>query len=154
MAQSTSFSQIQSNQAVALFWETNSRGWFYRLWARLTHHASRLLDLDEVLCCNQVQNSHYAGIRAVCIACIRGTLGKSDIFDATFHPVKDSSRSRWLSVALEKLRGHELPPVDLIDIDGTYFVRDGHHRISVARSLGQAYIEAEITQMSLSRPVM
>ena len=48
MAQSTSFSQIQSNQAVALFWETNSRGWFYRLWARLTHHASRLLDLDEV----------------------------------------------------------------------------------------------------------
>lgn len=154
MTQNTSFGQIQSNQAVALFWETSSRGWFYRLWARLSHRALRLLNLDEVLCCNEVQNSHYAGIRTVCIACIRGTLGKSDVFDATFHPVTQSSRSRWLGVALEKLRGHELPPVDLIDVDGTYYVRDGHHRISVARSLGQVYIEAEITKMSLSHPIL
>jgi ParB-like chromosome segregation protein Spo0J len=44
-----------------------------------------------------------------------------------------------------------LPPVDLVELDGTYYVRDGHHRISVARSLGQDYIEAEITKMTLSR---
>lgn len=151
MTQNTSFSQIQSNQAVALFWETSSRGWFYRLWARLTHRATRLLDLEETLRGKQVQNSTYAGMRAVCIACIRGTLGKSDVFDASFHPVKESSRSRWLSIAKEFMRGRELPPVDLVELDGTYYVRDGHHRISVARSLGQDYIEAEITKMTLSR---
>lgn len=151
MMQTVPLNQPPSNQAVTLFWRTSSRGWFFRLWARLTHHATRLLDLEETLCCNQVQNSAFAGVRAVCIDCIRGTLGKADAFDATFHPVKESSRSRWMGIAIEKLRGHELPPVDLIDVEGTYYVRDGHHRISVARSLGQVYIEAEITRMSLSR---
>ena len=151
MLQNSLIGQPQTSQAVSLFWQTTSRGWFYRLWAKLTHRATRLVDLEETLQGNQVQNSHYAGIRAVCIACIKGTLGKSDVFDATFHPVKDSNRSRWLSIALEKLRGHELPPVDLVELDGTYYVRDGHNRISVARSFGQVYIEAEITKMTLSR---
>lgn len=151
MTQDTSFGHIQSNQAVALFWETSSRGWFYRLWSRITHRATRLLNLEEVASGSQVQNSAYAGIRAVCIGCIRGTLGKSDVFDAAFHPVKESSRSRWLGIAREFLRGRELPPVELVELDGTYYVRDGHHRISVARSLGQEFIEAEITRMTLSR---
>jgi hypothetical protein len=150
MMQSASVNQVNSNQAVALFWQTSSRGWFYRLWARMTHRATRLLDLDDTMQCNQVQNSTYAGLKAVCIACIKGTLGKSDVFDAAFHPVKESSRSRWLGIALENLRGRVLPPVDLVDVDGTYYVRDGHHRISVASSLGQAYIEAEITKMTLT----
>jgi hypothetical protein len=154
MTQNTPFGPILTNQAVALFWETSSRGWFYRLWTRLTRRSAQLLDLNEVLSRNEVQNSSYAGIRAVCIACIRGTLGKTDSFDATFHPVKETSRSRWLSIAIEKLRGRELPPVDLVEVDGTYYVRDGHHRISVARSLGQAYIEAEITKMTLSHRLL
>ncbi len=38
-----------------------------------------------------------------------------------------------------------LPPVDLIQLGDTYFVRDGHHRISVARALGYAYIDANVT---------
>jgi len=44
-----------------------------------------------------------------------------------------------------------LPPVELIQVGGCYFVRDGHHRISVARSFGQQYIEAEIIRMQLNR---
>jgi len=154
MMQSPTFDQMSSNQALHLFRESSLLGWFYRLWARLTNRSSRLLDLDEALCCSEVKNSHYAGIRPVCIDRIQGTLGKSDEFDAEFHPVKESSRSRWLSVALEKLRDHDLPPVELVDVDGIYYVRDGHHRISVARSLGQEYIEAEITRLSLSRRIM
>lgn len=147
MLQNTS---VNPNQAVALFWQTSSRGRSYRFWARLTRRATRLLDLEDTLQCSQVQNSTYAGLRAVCIACIKGTLGKSDVFDAAFHPVKESSRSRWLGIALENLRGRSLPPVDLVDVDGTYYVRDGHHRISVASSLGQDFIEAEITKMTLT----
>jgi len=154
MMQSSAFGQTQSGHAVSLFWETISRGWFYRLWARLTHHETRLLDLDETLCCSDMLNSAYAGIRPVSIDRIRGTQGKSDDFDATFHPVRESIRSRWLGIALEKLRGHELPPVDLVDVNGTYYVRDGHHRISVARSFGQAYIEAEITKITLAPRIL
>jgi hypothetical protein len=154
MLQSTPFGQTCSNQALHLFRETTLQGWFRRLWARLLHRSSRLLDLDETLCCVEVKSSHYTGTHAVCIDCIKGTQGKADTFDAEFHPVKESSRSRWLSVALEKLRGHDLPPVELIDVEGIYYVRDGHHRISVARSLGQAYIDAEITTINLARRIM
>ena len=70
MLQSAPVNQVNSNQAVALFWQSSSHGWFYRLWARLTRRATRLLDLDDTLQCNQVQNSTYAGLKAVCIACI------------------------------------------------------------------------------------
>jgi uncharacterized ParB-like nuclease family protein len=154
MFQTSPMVQTGSSQAVNLFWRTTLRGWFYRIWAKLTHRSSRLLDLNETLAQSEVENSHYAGIHPVPIDRIRGTQGKVDAFDATFHPVKESSRSRWLGVALETLRGHNLPPVDLVDVDGTYYVRDGHHRISVARSFGQAYIEAEITMMNIKPRIM
>jgi hypothetical protein len=154
MMQPQPFSQTLVKQPIDLFREATLRAWLYRLWARLTRRSSRLLDLDETLCCTQVQNSHYAGVRPVCIDCIQGTQGKSDAFDGMFHPVKAVTRTRWLSVAREKLRGHDLPPVELIEVNGIYYVRDGHHRISVARSLGQVYVDAEITRMQLTRRLM
>ncbi len=141
-------------KAVPLFWRCFQNGLLYRLWARFTHRPARLLELEETLDSAGVKNSHYAGRRAVEIEHIRGTQGKSDDFDATFHPIKESSRSRWLSIAMERLCGRELPPVDLVEVDGVYYVRDGHHRISVARTLGQAYIDAEIISMTLNRRVM
>ena len=151
MLENTRPEQIQTEQAVRLFWRSTKSGWWHRLWAWLTRRGSRLLELDAVLCCQQLESSHYAGLQSVNIDCIKGTQGKSNAFDAEFYPVKEITRSRWVSVAREKMRGHELPPVELVDVDGVCFVRDGHHRISVARSLGQDFIEAEITEMNLLR---
>jgi hypothetical protein len=149
MLQSPNLSQIPIEQAVRLYWQTTKNGWFQRLWAWILHKPMKLLELDVTLCCQQVQNSHYAGLQTVNIDCIKGTEGKSDSFDAAFYPVKEITRSRWVSIAREKLNGQELPPVELVDVEGVCYVREGHHRISVARSLGQDFIEAEITEMSL-----
>jgi hypothetical protein len=112
-----------------------------------------LLELDETLCCTEVTNRSYEGTQAVDVELIRGTEGKAAEFDADFHPLKESSRTRWLSVALERLRGHDLPPVDLVFVDGVYYVQDGHHRISVARSMGQRFIDAEVIRMEVNRLV-
>jgi hypothetical protein len=46
-----------------------------------------------------------------------------------------------------------LPPVVLVQVGDVYFVRDGHHRISVARALGQLDIEAEVTVWQVSGPL-
>jgi hypothetical protein len=54
-----------------------------------------------------------------------------------------------MEIAWQKLRGRDLPPVELIQIENEYYVRDGHHRISVSRALGQSYVDAEITRMQL-----
>ena len=59
---------------------------------------------------------------------------------------------RWLGVARAALRGEHLPPVDLIRAGDVYYVRDGHHRISVARALGQREIDARVTVWEQPRP--
>jgi hypothetical protein len=142
-----------TSRALPLFWQTVQNGWVHRLWLRLTRHSVRLLDLDETLRHSKVQNRSYAGMRPVEISLIRGTQGKGDEFDADFYPLKKANRSRWLSVAKERLSGHGLPPVELVEVSGIYYVRDGHHRISVARSLGETFIDAEVIRMSLDTQI-
>ena len=50
-----------------------------------------------------------------------------------------------MNVATARTMRAILPPVELIQIGDIYFVRDGHHRVSVARAMGQEHIEAEVT---------
>ena len=60
---------------------------------------------------------------------------------------------RWLSVYSAIYQDIGLPPVSLIEIRGAYFVRDGHHRISVARTLGNVNVDAELTAWDVSGPL-
>jgi hypothetical protein len=56
-------------------------------------------------------------------------------------------RSRWEHIAAAMRRGDSLPPVDLLRIGEIYFVRDGHHRVSVARALKLTVIDAYVTDI-------
>jgi hypothetical protein len=75
---------------------------------------------------------------------IKGTLGRSTDFDLGFNPLNETSRTRWVSIMAATLRGTSLPPVELVKVGSSYYVRDGHHRISVAKYLGQDAIDARI----------
>src|SRR6266508_3609036 len=79
--------------------------------------------------------------------------GRCDDFDVGFHPLKEHTEERWVSVARAQLRGLGLPPVELIQMGDAYFVRDGHHRISVAAALGQQEIDAVVTVWQVAEPV-
>ena len=80
---------------------------------------------------------------------IRGVVEQD--FDDQFNPLKERVRERWKRVALAFLRGESLPAVELVEVDNVYFVRDGHHRISVARAMGREYIDADVIQMSYQK---
>ncbi len=149
MTDSLPQNQFSTGTPLALFRERLARGLVYRLWARLTRGRPHLLDLDETLKRHPVESSRYAGVKPVPIDTIQGTQGKSEEFDAQFNPIQGRSLTRWLNIARQKLRGRELPPVELIEINGIYFVRDGHHRISVSRAMGQNYVDAEVIIMQL-----
>ena len=140
---------IPAGMPLTMFQDTFTHGWMRRLWARLTRRPFYLLDLDNTLASKQVENSHYAGIKTVSIDRICGSQGKTSEFDAEFNPIQKRSCSRWMGIALEKLRGRDLPPVELVLIDNVYYVRDGHHRISVSRAMGQIFVDAEVTIMRL-----
>ena len=143
-----------TEQPLKMFREMLIHGLLYRLWAKMTHRSFNLLILGEALKNHPLEASHYGGLKTVHIGHIRGTQNKTGEFDAEFNPTHERSRTRWMNIALEKLRGHDLPPVDLIQVDGIYYVRDGHHCISVSRAMGQAYIDAEITIMQLRQQNM
>jgi hypothetical protein len=111
------------------------------------------LSLDDYYRGCTVQARSSGGTRTVAIEQIGGSENRVGDFDCEFNPLQTHTRDRWLSVATARQRGRYLPPVALIQVGDRYFVRDGHHRISVARALGQEAIEASIEVWQIDQPV-
>jgi hypothetical protein len=115
-------------------------------------HARRLLDLGAIPS-GQVRGRHYGGIKCVSLNQICGSMNRTGDFDHHFHPLADRLRDRWVSVALAHSQDVPLPPVSLVQVGACYFVEDGHHRISVARAMGQTALDAEVTVWDVRGPL-
>ncbi len=152
--QTLSGGNIFNDMALALFRNATWRAISHRLWAFFNRRSAQLLELDRVIAGRAVESSHSLGTRPVDIHQIRGTEGRAKDFDDQFNPLKERIRDRWKRVAMAFLKGEALPAVELVEVDGVYFVRDGHHRISVAHAMGRAYIDAEVVQMYLQKRIM
>jgi len=143
---SNNVSEHQYNmEALQLFRQANLQARVNQFWSKISRRPNSLLDLDEATQNKDVQGRHYAGIKAVAINQIRGSEGRSNDFDAHFKPLTEKTRDRWMSVARAQLDGTPLPAVELIKVGEQYFVRDGHHRISVAQAIGQETIDAHVS---------
>lgn len=136
---------LAAYEALQLYRRTRIRAWLSQVWSVLTGHTRRLFQLEMVRATCAVRGSHYAGTQSVPIRQILGSEGRYDDFDAAFRPLQARTKKRWLSIALAQYKGTMLPMVELIQVGDIYFVRDGHHRISVARALGQTYVDAQVT---------
>lgn len=132
-------------QAIQLYRRVYSQGQRRRLWNTLVQGGTRLRELGETLRTTRVKARHAAGLHNVPIDRIHGSEGRSRDFDAEFHPTHSRTEERWVSIAKARMLDKALPPVELIQVGDSYYVRDGHHRISVAKALGQMVIEAEVT---------
>jgi hypothetical protein len=92
------------------------------------------------------KGQHYMGAQTVDIRCIGGSVNKSADFDIHFNPLSDHIEARWVKVATAMLDGIDLPPIELILVKDTYYVVDGHHRVSVAHMLGIQFLDAIVTR--------
>jgi hypothetical protein len=83
------------------------------------------------------------GVSEIPLSAIRGTLepSRASMFDGSFRPAA-SARSRWQRLWLLEQRGGSLPPISVVAVGDAYAVRDGHHRVSVARARGALSIVA------------
>jgi hypothetical protein len=97
-----------------------------------------------------IRSRHYAGSQTVDTRHIVGSEGRCQDFDRDFNPLKRHNQNRWMSVATALHQGVYLPAVDLIKIGDEYIVRDGHHRISVARHMGCRFVDAQVTEWVLA----
>ena len=87
------------------------------------------------------------GIREIPIEAINGTLepSRAAMFDRGFRPAA-RARRRWERVWLAEHHGATLPPISVVAVGDGYAVRDGHHRVSVAKARGAVTIDATIDQ--------
>lgn len=111
----------------------------------LARRQSRQLPvLDEPFAtAHAAQNSQ----RSVLLSQIKGSVNRTGDFDRDFYPLQNSLRNRWARVASLMLDGAALPPIELIQVGDSYYVVDGHHRISVSRMLGLTSIDAVIVRV-------
>jgi hypothetical protein len=88
------------------------------------------------------------GLQVVPLDGIVGTVDRAVDFDRGFRPTSARLRSRWERIAAAQRRGEALPPISLYQVGDLFFVRDGHHRVSVAKSLGRDDIDAYVTEVT------
>jgi ParB-like chromosome segregation protein Spo0J len=123
-----------------LFEHAYGRGVRSRLLAKLTGRPNEL----RILSRRPEAARRTLGIVVVSLSKIVGSENRGDDFDAGFNPLKRQDKGRWTSVAAAGWTGVALPAVELVQAADGYYVRDGHHRISVAKALGQLEIEARV----------
>jgi len=145
--------EFAGTREACLYRRVRTRARWARLWSMLTGRSHSLLQLSAVEADCRVRSRHWAGTRTVPIRHIRGSEGRCGDFDADFRPLQEHSRDRWVGIATARERGRTLPPVELVQIGDLYFVRNGHHRISVGRAMGQEHIEAEVTVWEVVGPL-
>ena len=135
-------------RAVADFDRAHRRAALGGLLARLRRRPAGLLAYHEVRRGLAAAAESYRGVRAVPVDRVVGSTDRCRDFDRAFRPRRGHCAGRWVSVARAHGEGKELPPVQLYRVGDAYFVRDGHHRVSVARVRGQAAIDAEVVEVA------
>jgi hypothetical protein len=93
------------------------------------------------------------GLQEVPLERIVGTLGRAGEFNRAFLPRDEALRSRWQEIHDLAEGQHGFAPVELYQVGGSYFVVDGHHRVSVARSLAAPAIEAWVKEFLTPVPL-
>jgi hypothetical protein len=119
-----------------------------RLRAQPDDVAGTTLPFDPVVDALGRRGEGDLGVQRIPVGAIVGTVDRRpDSFDRSFRPRSPELRRRWERVMAARRRGETLPPIDVYKVGDIYFVRDGHHRVSVARALGETTIEAYVREV-------
>ena len=132
-----------------------NRALLRRIGAFLKGHtiSNRLLSFDEATEGLGPWRQAYLGRRTVPVESIVGSEGRYADFDDEFLPLGGSSEEKWKAIYFALRRGEGLPPVSLLKVGDAYFVRDGNHRVSVARWLGVEALDADVAEVRAAVPI-
>jgi hypothetical protein len=120
---------------------------------RLAGRPRELVPLQEVRARLPIGGGHYRGLQHVPLSKIVGSEGRYTDFDRHFLPRQDHVEQRWQRVDMARYEAVSLPPVELYKIGDVYFVKDGNHRVSVARAHGLEEIDAYVTEYTIDVPL-
>jgi len=127
--------------------------------ARLSRKLSRgppdvnlILPFSDVVAALGYESERSLGLKTIRLDKIVGSVDARDDFDRRFRPTSARVRERWEQLALAQRRGAAMPPIEVYKVGDMYFVKDGHHRVSIALANGQATIDAYVTEVRTTLP--
>lgn len=109
---------------------------------------SEILPFDEVVAALGRTGERRLGTLVIALDSIVGSVDRTKDFDRWFRPRSQRTRERWERLARAQRRGETVPPIDVYRIGDMHFVRDGHHRVSVAHAMRLRSIEARVTEIT------
>jgi hypothetical protein len=124
-----------------------------QLRALINRSPNELLSFEEVRSRLHVRSQRHLGNRAVPLAQIVGSEGRYADFNRQFAPRHAATRFRWMSIDRAHHEDVPLPAIELYKLGDIYFVKDGNHRVSVARLQGQIEIDAIVTELVVDVPL-
>lgn len=136
-----------SIRASADFERARRKAFMNDLIANLSGRPNWLLAFEEVERALPIRGQVYKGMQEVPVANIVGSVDRYHDFDRAFLPTQARTRPRWESIDRASLSDVPLPPIQLYKVGDVYFVKDGNHRVSVAREKGAQDIDAEVIEL-------
>ena len=142
-----------SSQSESDFEKAKSRGKMQSLLSTLSWRNTDLLSFYEVTGLIKPKNQTYRGMQTIPIKNIIGSEGRYRDFSVAFYPKKNLLKERWKSIDQAHLKYIDLPAISVFKLSDWYFVRDGNHRVSVAKSQGVEFIDAEVVELDSEIPL-
>lgn len=147
------FEQVQTEED---FTRARNKAFFNEIQHLLSPEEASLISLNDVKQLIRPINETYLGMKVIPIDKIIGSEGRYKDFDNNFFPKSSHLRNRWEHVDEAAIKSINLPPIKVYEIAGLYFVRDGNHRVSVAKARGTEFIDAEVvtlqSEIKLKKP--
>lgn len=129
------------------FSRAHSRAFWSDMIAHFLGKPTELWSFDEVKGRLRLSQEVYKGLEDVPLDRIVGSVGRYHDFTNKFLPKKHNMSDRWSRIYARFNSLEGLPPIELYKVDDVYFVRDGNHRVSVARQLGFDTIQAYVIEL-------
>ncbi|QPC82677.1 hypothetical protein G4Y79_23830 [Phototrophicus methaneseepsis] len=146
MAEDQSF---RSNymEGINKFQGLRSRAFWQDMLALFRGKSAELLSFEEIRQRLRLREESYRGLQDIPVDKIVGSVGRYNDFSRTFLPKSNDMRERWSRVYATMNSMQGVPPIEVFKVGDAYFVRDGNHRVSVARQIGSKTIQAHVTEL-------
>ena len=144
---------VTENTAMDDFTKAKRKAKFQGILSTLSWKNNDLLSFYEVTSIIKPKSETYLGMRTIPVSKIIGSEGRYHDFSSAFFPKREQLRARWCSVDSAVINDVILPPISVYSLGGYYFVRDGNHRVSVAKAQGVEFIDAEVVELDTEIPL-
>jgi hypothetical protein len=145
--------QMNIAEGISAFQTARMKAFWQEAAGVLRGQPAQLLSFDDVKIRLRLREEYYKGLQDVPLENIAGSVGRYREFTNKFLPLKNRMQERWSRVYAEATGMMGLPPIELYKVGDVYFVRDGNHRVSVARQVGAKTIQAHVTELPTHVPL-